>query len=106
MAHTAVGISESVKAIHFADVNAPICRLEVKKHFETLTEKEKLYAHYISRASWEGTKVLAGQLSEESPVIFDLLMGILRNKEDSTKVGDLDALRQVSGVSEEDFKLF
>jgi len=32
-----------------ADQNAPITRLDIKPHFEALSEKEKLYAHYISR---------------------------------------------------------
>ena len=34
---------------HLADVHPPVCGLNVGKHFEGLTSKEKLYAHYMSR---------------------------------------------------------
>lgn len=34
---------------HLADIHPPVCGLNVAKHFEGLTPREKLYAHYMSR---------------------------------------------------------
>jgi hypothetical protein len=34
---------------HLADVSPPVCGLNAAKHFEGLTPKEKLYAHFMSR---------------------------------------------------------
>lgn len=44
--------------------------------FSGLTEKEKLYAHYLCRASWEGALICLLQTSPESPGIFLLLQNL------------------------------
>ena len=38
--------------------NTPVAKLEVKEAFGKLTEREKLYAHFISEASNIGSKVV------------------------------------------------
>ncbi|KAH8769125.1 peptidase family M49-domain-containing protein [Diaporthe sp. PMI_573] len=53
-----------------------IFHLEVKSHFENLSNNEKLYAHWMSRAAFEGTRIVLRQNSEESERIFDLIMGL------------------------------
>ena len=35
--------------VFFAEADAPIVRLDIRHHFEALTEKEKRYAHWMSR---------------------------------------------------------
>ena len=34
---------------HHADSPPTVVRLEIEKHFEPLTDKQKRYAHYISK---------------------------------------------------------
>ncbi|KAF2650592.1 dipeptidyl peptidase III [Lophiostoma macrostomum CBS 122681] len=48
--------------------------LKVKDVFGRLTEKEKLYAHHMSRAAWPGTRIILQHVSPETTHIFDLIM--------------------------------
>lgn len=83
----------------YADTNAPVCNLEVKEHFELLTEKEKRYAHHISRASHYGTRVVLRQVSPESEKIYDIILEV-----HAAIGGDWDKLTEK--VSADDLKLF
>ncbi|PVH84998.1 dipeptidyl peptidase III [Cadophora sp. DSE1049] len=55
---------------------SPIHQLSIGAAFETLSDQEKLYAHYMSRAAWHGTRIILRQVSPESEGIFNLLMEI------------------------------
>uniref|UniRef100_A0A914VSE5 Dipeptidyl peptidase 3 n=1 Tax=Plectus sambesii TaxID=2011161 RepID=A0A914VSE5_9BILA len=57
--------------------NTPVCNLDCKDAFTGLTDKEKRYAHYLSRASWNGSLIVYLQTSPESPAIFALLHKLL-----------------------------
>ncbi|EWC44354.1 hypothetical protein DRE_01180 [Drechslerella stenobrocha 248] len=61
-----------------ADTKAPVCRLEIKSHFDTLSAQEKLYAHHISKASFAGTRVVLRQVSPESEPLFDLVLAVAK----------------------------
>ncbi|ODV84671.1 hypothetical protein CANARDRAFT_8252 [[Candida] arabinofermentans NRRL YB-2248] len=61
---------------YYADSKAPITNLTAKKFFEQLTEKEKLYAHYMSKAGHWGSRVVLRSVSPESETIFDLILTI------------------------------
>lgn len=50
--------------------NVPFNFLDCKKALNALTSKEKLYAHFLSRATWEGARICLLQTSPESPGIF------------------------------------
>lgn len=79
----------------------PFLKLDAKVAFEGLTEKEKKYAHYLSRASWYGSLIVLFQTSQESPLIYLLLDRLFRSQ-------DLPSLKALAleqaGFSEDDFK--
>ena len=52
----------------------PVRVLDATSSFESLTKKEKLYAHWMSQASWIGALICFDQVSQESPAILELLL--------------------------------
>ncbi|GFU03940.1 dipeptidyl peptidase 3 [Nephila pilipes] len=53
--------------------NTPIIQLKCEDAFNQLTEKEKHYAHHLSKACWFGGLIDLFQTSLESPLIFILI---------------------------------
>lgn len=51
----------------------PVVVLDAKSAFSGLSPKERLYAHYISQASWCGGLITLLQTSVESGPVFVLL---------------------------------
>ncbi len=49
--------------------NQPFILLDAKNAFEKLTEREKLYSHYLARASFFGGLIVLVQTSPESPQV-------------------------------------
>lgn len=84
-----------------ADKAPPICRVEVAKSFSQLTSKEKLYAHYVGQASWAGARIIQEQWTPQALKLYDLLILTFSS---NGKLADLEALRQKSGISHEDFE--
>ncbi|KAI6035662.1 peptidase family M49-domain-containing protein, partial [Pisolithus orientalis] len=78
----------------------PVCRVDVAKAFDQLTSREKLYAHYIGQACWAGTRIVQGQWTPQAHTLYDLLVLTFSA---NGKLTDLEALKQRSGVSEQDF---
>ena len=63
--------SQESKELFYADTDAPIVVLSALKHFEALSSKNaKKYAHYLSRASFEGTRAVLRSVSPESEPIL------------------------------------
>lgn len=79
-----------------------ICLLDCKQAFENLTDREKLYAHYLSLASWYGGLIVLYQTSPESPGIFLLLQKIFRKN----NVQELESLAKSLSLSDDEFKAF
>ncbi|KAI5799928.1 peptidase family M49-domain-containing protein [Geopyxis carbonaria] len=83
----------------YADSPPTICKLEIEPHFTPLTPAQKVYAHWISRASLLGTRITLRQVSPESEGIYDLIIALYKAVD-----GDWAKLGKETGVSEEDVK--
>jgi dipeptidyl-peptidase-3 len=64
-----------------ADRQAAIARLEAKTYFEQLSKSEKLYAHYMSKAAFAGSRIILAQANPRSPDIYDFIMSIFTTEE-------------------------
>lgn len=99
---------------HTTPESPPVCQLQVKDAVAKLTDKEKLYAHWMSQASWMGSKVVLNQVSTESPVLFDLFMLLFTSSsveqvQDSVvpKGGEAKKMKTTAvKVNEKDFQHF
>ncbi|KAL1460808.1 hypothetical protein WDU94_012751 [Cyamophila willieti] len=86
---------------HILPNDVPIIELQCEDSFNALTDQEKLYTHYLSKACWNGSLISFVQCSPESPVIFILLHKIyLAEPIDELKKKCLDQL------SDEEFTAF
>lgn len=85
---------------YLCDENPPVCRLEARSHFLGLSPKEQSYAHFLSRASFHGSRICLRQASPHAEDIFDLLLAVFGDKV------DLAALKAASGVSDTAFGQF
>lgn len=78
----------------------PICVLEVQTAFDNLTPKQKLYAHYVSKASWNGGLITLLQTSPESAPIFVFLHKLFS----TVNPDDFKVLALKSNFSEDEVK--
>ncbi|KAJ3410861.1 hypothetical protein HDV05_003150 [Chytridiales sp. JEL 0842] len=97
-------VSDDLKAVHLVDTDLPIAKLEAKKHFDSLEEREKMYAYWIYKASWAGARVVAAEASHDSAKIVQFLLDIFTSA--PLKMRDLEALKTKSLVPEESWKFF
>lgn len=64
---------------YLADSPPTVVNLSVKPHFEALSDQEKRYAHFISRAAFSGTRINLRQVSPESEAIYDFIMELMKS---------------------------
>ncbi|KAH7343473.1 aflatoxin-detoxifizyme [Rhizoctonia solani] len=95
----------AVNAARFlADRNPPLCSLAIKDSFAQLTEKEKLYAHWLGAAAWAGARIVQEQWTPEAQSLYDLLISIFSSS-DGQNIADLADLKNKSGLNEEEWTL-
>lgn len=92
--------SEIDKKQYILPNEQPIICLEAQKAFDNLTQKEKLYAHHISKASWHGGLITLLQTSPESAPIFVLLHKLFHTQNPE----DFKAIALKSNFSEDEIK--
>ncbi|KAF7545526.1 hypothetical protein G7Z17_g9108 [Cylindrodendrum hubeiense] len=92
----------SNELVHYlADQPPSVVRLEIEKHFEALTDKQKRYAHFISKAAFAGTRIVLRQISPESESIYDLILALHKSGG-----GDWNALGAKAGIEESELTQF
>jgi len=84
-----------------ADSPPSTVNLEIKKHFDALTDQQARYAHYISRAAFTGTRITLRQVSPESESIFDFIIELFKATN-----GDWKALQEKAGITSEELQQF
>ncbi|XP_067143899.1 dipeptidyl peptidase 3-like isoform X1 [Centruroides vittatus] len=73
-------IQESKMSDYVFPNDQPVVLLDCEKAFSALTNQEKLYAHYLSRAAWYGGLIVLMQTSPESPLIFAFLYKLFKQQ--------------------------
>jgi len=86
---------------YLADKNPPVCSLNVAQAWSALTSQEKLYAHWMSAASWAGARIIMAQTSPHGPSLFDLIVSTFSAA--PGKFVDLAKLKQESAVSDDEW---
>lgn len=78
-----------------------IHQLAIKPLFDSLTTREKLYAHHLSKAAWNGGKILMRQVSPEGSAIANFIISLYRACQ-----GQWKQLASQTGVSEQELDEF
>lgn len=58
--------NEALLKQHVIPNDATVCFLDCKKAFDALTNNEKHYAHYLSRAGWYGSLICLIQVRQST----------------------------------------
>ncbi|QDS74412.1 hypothetical protein FKW77_005831 [Venturia effusa] len=96
-----MAIDEETLKHYLADNPPSVVPLEIKPHFEALSDEEKLYAHFISRACFAGTRIVLRQCSPESESIYDFIVEL-----HNAFKGDWKAVQEKAGLSDDELKQF
>ncbi|RJE25520.1 dipeptidyl peptidase III [Aspergillus sclerotialis] len=95
-------MNDQIKQHYLADSPPTVVKLEVKSHFDKLQDdKLRKYAHFISRAAFQGTRITLRQVSPESEPIYDLIVLLYHACN-----GDWPSLARKTNVSDEHLRFF
>jgi dipeptidyl-peptidase-3 len=94
----AATVDEEVLKLHQIGADdCPVAMLDCVQPFGQLSQREKLYAHFLAAAGYEGLKINFFQTSYESPAIFELFHRVFAS-------GPVDDLVQAAGFNETERK--
>lgn len=79
----------------------PTQQLAIKDLFEVLSTREKLYAHHLAQAAWNGSRIILRQTSPEGTGIFDFIIELHK-----ACGGQWDSLVELQGVDPHDLTAF
>ena len=83
-------------------IESRVQNLEYSESFKQLTDKEKNYAYFLSKASWAGAQMVLHQLCYEAPAIFLMFQAFFQEKD----FFKLETAAAAAGVSSEEWKQF
>lgn len=86
----------------FISLETPVQNLQYSNAWTFLTEKEKNYAYFISKASWAGAKMVFHQISYEAPALFLVFQAFFQEKD----FYKLELAAHDAGVSADDYNKF
>ncbi|EFP03207.1 hypothetical protein CRE_28514 [Caenorhabditis remanei] len=66
------------RSLYIIPNDSPVCQLDAEDAFKTLSEKERKYAHYVAKASFDGALAVFLQVSPESAPIFYVLYRLFK----------------------------
>ncbi|CAJ0916533.1 unnamed protein product, partial [Mesorhabditis belari] len=95
-------MSAELRSLHVLPNETPVCSLDCKTAFETLTEKERLYAHHLSKASYDGSLAVFLQVSPEAAGLFVVFHRLFATE----SVESLKKKALGNGWTEEEFAAF
>ncbi|XP_056022122.1 dipeptidyl peptidase 3-like [Ostrea edulis] len=98
-------LSEAVMAdvsLYVLPPETKVALLDCQTAFNGLTDQERLYAHYISQASWYGGLICLIQTSPESPGIYLLISKLFRCQ----KIEELQSAAEAQGITKEEYQAF
>ncbi|XP_056383503.1 dipeptidyl peptidase 3 [Hyla sarda] len=78
----------------------PVALLDCEEAFSLLSTEEKLYTHFLSRASFYGGLIVLFQTSPESPAIYVLLNRLFRRQEPSV----LHEVAKNQGLTDDEYQ--
>ncbi|KAA1076581.1 hypothetical protein PGT21_012279 [Puccinia graminis f. sp. tritici] len=89
---------------HQADLNPPICSLNVSASFSRLSREERLYAHWMSRASWHGARIIMNQWTPKSEQLYDFILTLFGSHSDPTQPACFESLRENAQLNTEEWE--
>lgn len=87
---------------HMVPRKVPYFLLDCQSAFKLIAPKERLYAHHLYEASWNGFGAVAQQVSVESKPIFEFFFSIFSQN----TVAEIKSSSAAAGVSEDDVAMF
>lgn len=94
-------MANSEKKNYVLENDQPVVALDCTSAFKNLSKNEKYYAHFLSRASWNGGLITLVQTSHESPLIFIFLHKLFS----SVPLPELNAKALKAGLTENEYRV-